>query len=862
MPTGDLDVCTVQPGGLSIKVRIVGFGTGTTSIDVPAKAPVVSVTSKGYSGSTLTTVVRSVKAIKVLGTPATVGSDLEVELALDAQVYLRDADVTDGSGTDPTIAVVVAWATNTLHGNAAADSSHPVSNSSGLAYPKGIGRFATVPCMRRTGVWYEEVVAYGLHPDSTHTDGVAGVAFTITDSGSNAQTKLVTSKTTVNRPANGFGPAASYSVWRCSFDAGDRDGLGTDFAPGSATRDFIVYPRVGDSPSRFVSSDSGAPVGTRMREFYLDPGDTQGSALDVCKVYVDSTGKITGDITGTFIDREFAIEGSSGVIVKVVADPSLSAGELRFNYLQNELLYTLPIDTVSAAPAVGDLIQKGATHGIVHRYTSGSPNVVLYQLLSSANFADADELTFLRRSAVGEDFTVVTVVDAVDDPTSVGSGTLPTSGGVLTGIQSGATIEDFGAATFAGNDASTHDGSATEPKRTIGPATAVALALKSAALSLADVDGCTIVLYPGDYIMGPRDDALDGLNFTNPGHWTTLTNEDDDVPARITGSDDDATNYGIDVRRLHLRRLIIQSPGNTPTVPTHSGGRNAALWLDECVLRGVTTVDIGFLTGIDTSAWAAHLFTSCDIERNGQGLPAAMLCRDCRLTDIGGDILSQALCVINVTMDRCNPKGALGGLHGDIGQYASPNATWDNIVWFCVDARRQKIHQPVPNNGSESGQTFKNVAIINVLQVLVGDDSLDGGFSSPTVTNVLMWNSTTYGFIGAQLAGTTSLSVRSCFFRGFTQIGASALPDAWFRNNHYHVTSGRVTPGPNASTGGNLTDLFSSLDPDSGGFYFPNIPVSPPTNPLVNGVPSGEAVAGHDVYGTTHPGDKGAVSTY
>jgi hypothetical protein len=182
MAKGQILSCTINPDGLSATFTIESFAAGAKKYHFDTYPPVFTVVSKGFSGTTATTVTRIVIGVK-LTELVNSGSNLVITVDLDRPIYEKDN--TSGSGTSPVLSVPAGWITRGIPYSDASLllSSYTPTQSSNLAYPLPISRWASVPCRRFTGTWTEEVTAFALHADSSHPLGVSAVKFKVTDSG-------------------------------------------------------------------------------------------------------------------------------------------------------------------------------------------------------------------------------------------------------------------------------------------------------------------------------------------------------------------------------------------------------------------------------------------------------------------------------------------------------------------------------------------------------------------------------------------------------------------------------------------------------------------------------------------------------
>ncbi len=843
MATGAIIGCTIESHGITATITVEGFASGTKTYNYTASPPTFTVVSKGYSGTSPTTVTRTVKAVKSFAL-ATSGNDLLVTVELDRPIYQKDS--TSGSGTAPLLGVASGWITRAspYSDSTSALTSYTPTQSSTLAYPKPVARWATPPCRREVDTWHEEVAAYAMHAENSYPFGVAAVTFRVTDSLADYAEVTATAPTMVARSSTGYGPAANYPLWRVSFDADHRTPT-LAFEKGPATRHFKVYPRIGDAVfDTSTESEYDVRVGVRMEELYLDPGDSEGTALNASKVYVDSTWEASyADSSGTFVDREFALvdNGSTRQVVKIVTGRD-SSSKVRFNFLEDEEVYTIAVST-TVTPQPGDLMYLNISDvvrlGLVLKYASG---VVTFHRLSSTQFASGDSgVTFLYRSGVGSDYIArgATTFSITGNPSSVGGGT-SFPGGTVTGFTSLATRTGVGAATAAGNNGN-NGLSSGAAKDTIYNAMVKAVTDLSPENK---ADGCTVILLSGDYPIGPGGATDLSGSGTEPGHWTHIVPQTDHW-ARIVRYG--ASAPGIGLRRTHLKGLTLWNAELGNLMDTPSDPPNYALWVDECTLSGPSS-----LAGLDfvrLGSYPALFYTSSRASSTISGMGIAKLVRDCECYDVAGDCFSKSSAVINASADLCTRSGNTA-LHGDIGQWegneTDPSTTnFQNIVWQNIYARRLSVHQLCPNVGGQSGTRFLDVALVNMVQV--APDDRPHGVSAPTIKNLLIWNCTfdsDFGF-GNTDGTIESISIESCCFDQFRLLSTTFGYSGWFRNNHYRDVSGTYkSPGTHVSTGGTRDDLFvNHTDATQSAYYAPE-------GALVEAFDNLEMKVGTDMYGT------------
>lgn len=889
MATGDLVRCTVQPSGMTIQIEIEGWATATgLTFNLGGTNATLVVVSEGYDGDTPTLVPRLLRIVPpvVARTPVVTGSNLFVELDLDWPVYDDDKD--DGVGTsgyDPTITVASGWVTATMGGvsvSANADSATAANNSE-LDYPKVIAHWATVPSRRLTGEWDEEVVAFSQHTTGSQPFGISMVSVTVEDANSYAQT-LEAIITEVDRDINGFGPAATYRLYRASFDADDR-GDSQAFAFGQAVRSFMAYPYLGDEDSIFDSTASGAPLADRSDELWLDPSNTEGSSISAAVTYVDSTWTVAGSSqSGTFQDREFAVAVSggsrTGTVVKIVDDGTTpSTPTVRFNYLDLERVYaatvTMATGSTSFTPVAGDVIitdhsEPGRFIALVLEATSVSTGVWALTILELDHWdhnTSWEPIHFLRRSAVGADYMRVAQSTFTAGPTLYTGSSLPTGSGTsLVGLASGATLTTLATAGRLGSD--TNSGTSTSaPCATIYEAMRKAGLIRSG--TSPTVSGTTVRLMPGDHVFGPSTTSALGSSATS-GYWATITSVSGGPTARIVGS----TSDGIGAHRVKLSQVIVHahhlgrnSGGYSyPALVSPGSSQVRAIWIDRCVINGHVAI-----AGVGTtnSEWKAVYTTNTAVESTAAGLGKDLV-RDCKMVDSGGDLLSQTQCIINVLAEYCNSSKRTG-LHGDVAQWEAPSLHVNNVIFYNVLAHHFKTGQPAPHMTGDSA-TFENCAFVNVAQQLLagneGDDyDHHGSLGEGTYDNILLWNNTTYGIISL---GTTephemsNFSVRGCFFQGFERLGSVPVYAGWFHDNFFlNVGGNLLAPGIRAIDG----TAANYDDPDDLDAIFTELDTFGPTwwMPYYNGplhsVMSGSDIAFKwDVYGFENVyGDIGAI---
>ena len=133
MATGDILSCVIRADGWSADVTIEGFTTGATydfgSLDdtvptLPSPTFTMAVVSEGYSSSgVLGTITRTIYGTHAVRKPypdqattdeTAAGGNMTVRVALSECVYDDDKNGGAGtSGTNPTVTISAAWATNT-----------------------------------------------------------------------------------------------------------------------------------------------------------------------------------------------------------------------------------------------------------------------------------------------------------------------------------------------------------------------------------------------------------------------------------------------------------------------------------------------------------------------------------------------------------------------------------------------------------------------------------------------------------------------------------------------------------------------------------------------------------------------------
>jgi hypothetical protein len=679
----------------------------------------------------------------------------------------------------------------------------------------------------------------------------------------------------VGKQSNGWvRTCPSYPLWQANFNADDR-GDGNPFAYGPASRHFKVYPRVGDAIfDTETQVDENAnniydlTVGARTEELFLDPANTDGTAIASAEVYVDST-SVAAFVNGnlSFADREFALvtNGTANLIVKMVtgSDPSSA---IRFNYLNDEEFYRISVSASggAATPQYGDIIYHydvvgGAQHawlGLVLKYDSG---LVTYQRLSTDEFSSGQSISFLYRAGPGIDYSTRSgTFSTASSPSAFGGGTTwPSGSRTITGYQTGAWRDTVGSPSNQGDDA-LNSGTLTSPVRTLYGGMAKA----RLAFATPQSAGCTLFLKSGDHAIGPGGATDLGGSGTGSNHWTHLIGVTSGNTRIVAYSADVGTNFTIDLRRIHFKSVTIWESQLTYLINRNSDSFRAVLWYDECTLSSASPISGGEFsrTGIfpNVGPYPAVFFTSCRAATSGRGMVTATLVRDCEAFDVGGDCFSQTAAVINADLDQCRVTGNQA-LHGDVGQYEAA-IRFQNIIWQNIRAKRLAQHQIAPNVAASK---FIGVAFVDMVQVITDADTPQG-ITADQIENLIVWNCTfagaRFGFGGGLIE---SVSIESCYFERFV-VGGDLIPRmAWFRNNHHQLlTDGASAPGENVSgmqvsTGGDEDDLFAEhVDPTQTDYYAPNS-----SGPLVDSFNSLDIKVGTDTYGASYTTpDKGGTA--
>lgn len=209
MATGDIIAVAVRADGWSLDVTIEGFTTGATYSygTPPATAKFTcTVTSEGYTGTTLGTTSRTIYGTKTVRKPypdhATLdetvsGSDIVVRVALSEQIYNDD--------TLDRVQIAAAWATNAggaSETSAAYDTTTTFTNNSTQDYPVAFGPWDIVAGVaNKERVKSDFVMAF----NAFHGHGIAAVKLTATGvTSGHSQTATVTTQTATPAFSNFF----------------------------------------------------------------------------------------------------------------------------------------------------------------------------------------------------------------------------------------------------------------------------------------------------------------------------------------------------------------------------------------------------------------------------------------------------------------------------------------------------------------------------------------------------------------------------------------------------------------------------------------------------------------------------------
>jgi len=238
----------VRSDGWTISIVLSGYPLATTTFD-PTKV-VVSTTADGFDATgAATTVARTLNATVVLRKPYPdeagdqVSSGLQVVFALDDFIYSPETSIT--------VDLASGWATDAVLGDAPAQSSVPVTNSSSLSYPLPIAHWSIPPFQRDGATAHLELVA--AHGYARSGSQVAAVKFELT-----GETSAVTVSSVVT--------AMTKSTWRA--DANPVQVYEADLSTATLTQGevanarAIVYPFIGDTP--LDSSDVAFPAASEF----------------------------------------------------------------------------------------------------------------------------------------------------------------------------------------------------------------------------------------------------------------------------------------------------------------------------------------------------------------------------------------------------------------------------------------------------------------------------------------------------------------------------------------------------------------------------------------------------------------------
>jgi hypothetical protein len=163
------------------------FDSSNESLQDTSTAKVVfTVVSRGYTGSSLGTITRTVYGTIVsrhsgiepsgggtfeVAEDVVGGVNLKIRIALSEPIYAKDKTGAGNSGTDPVVNILANWYTESAVGTAATGAGFAVTNSSTLAYFVPFGQWSDLPNERVSSNFH-------LGFSARHCHGIAAVVMT------------------------------------------------------------------------------------------------------------------------------------------------------------------------------------------------------------------------------------------------------------------------------------------------------------------------------------------------------------------------------------------------------------------------------------------------------------------------------------------------------------------------------------------------------------------------------------------------------------------------------------------------------------------------------------------------------------
>lgn len=237
------------------------------------------------------------------------------------------------------------------------------------------------------------------------------------------------------------------------------------------------------------------------------------------------------------------------------------------------------------------------------------------------------------------------------------------------------------------------------------------------ALDLVSNGGTVRIMTAGTWTLATVSSGPRNLADYNYANWITLEADSSLAQSAVTLTGDGRQH----INHLRLRNLTVDQ--HTLYVYTEVGFQ---AWADHVAFTNSTgwTENLSNDSAIRYYQSGGTFYNDCTFTDTFLGPTQATIIRNVTLTKVSGDLIDNALLVVNLTAS--NLQSVVFGTHNDVAQYYG---TQTNCIVYGLTATGLQGFQPIFLDQQSS--TFRDMAFVNYSVTSIAANDASGQFASP-----------------------------------------------------------------------------------------------------------------------------------